>query len=139
MEDMEYMEEKHNKAFAFLIISFTQHMKSKGASDEEIKSFMNSFVLGLVNTIQDYKNFGRNVESIIEASAASKSIDPMRMAGIKCEILDQIEDAVGKKINEILGYDNVINFTEEKLRKEYGIEMNDITFHLLDSIRKGEF
>jgi len=133
---MDDIEEKYNKAFVFMLITFSKTMKDKGATDEEIKPFMYNAIQGIINTIQDYKGYHKCIHSIINELAGDKQITDERKSGIVCEVLDQIEDSLSDKVNDILGYNNVVDLHEERLRKKYGIEMEDITSLVLDMLRK---
>jgi hypothetical protein len=125
-------------ALTFLLKVFTKTMKDKGATDDEIKSFMNNLVLALVDSIQQYDGYKKRLSGIIHEASQNAPVSEGRQVGMLCEMLDQTEDALGKKINEVLGYNNVINLNEENLRRKHGIEIEDITDQIMEMLRRGD-
>lgn len=129
-------EEHQNKAFALLVSNAIQHLKSNGTTDSEAKLLVDDAIMGIINTIQDYKPFPNHVYKIIEEASKKKTVITERQVGMMCEILDRIEGALRNQIYEQLGYNNIVSFSEEKLRKEYDLDMNEISelmLHLLQN------
>jgi hypothetical protein len=107
MSDYEEYEAMPNKAFSSMVLSFATSMKVSGATDDEIQEAMNNAVFGIINIIQDYNGFSKRVLELIRECSSGVLVNDERIVGMKCELLDQVEDAVANKVDEILGYDNV--------------------------------
>jgi len=148
MDEFDY---KAKSAFSFMVIMFSKTMKAKGATDKEISKFMRNVCEGIAFLVQENKGTNRVIEKYIGDSkkqfdmkldlleevsscvneAAIKALDPNR-------IKNKYEDKkITISINEkqTLG-SNVVSFSDERLRRLYGLEMDDITKLLIESLRK---
>lgn len=105
-------EQTQNKAFAHLIENCVEYMKSNGSTDKEIKSLVDNAILGMINTIQDYKRFPNHVYNIVAESSKKRKICNERQVGMMCELLDRIEDAIRGKIYELLNNKSIISNDE---------------------------
>ena len=131
-------EDKQNQAFAALINNAVMHMKNNGASDSEVKSLIDDSILGIINTIQDYRQFPDAVYSIVNESSKKKNISEERQVGMMCELLDRIEESLIEKVYDLLRKNNGVSFSEEKFKNSHGIQMNDVLDALMQMQRDGD-
>lgn len=131
-------EDKQNQEFAALINNAVMHMKNNGASDSEVKSLIDDSIQGIINTIQDYKQFPEHVYSIVKETSKKKTTCSEREAGMMCELLDRIEESLSEKVYDLLGYNNVVSFSDEKLMQAYGFQMNDVLDALMKMQQDGD-
>ncbi len=124
---MNKYEEKQNRAFNLLISTFAKQMRDEGVPQSEIMSFMNDAILGMVNTIQNDGALRETVHGVITEIIENQDRAEMRRPGIVSEVLDTIEQALCSEVNNIIGHNNISDFTEERLRREYGVEMDSVT------------
>ena len=131
-------EDKQNQAFAALINNAVMHMKNNGVSDSEVKSLIDDSILGIINTIQDYRQFPNAVYSIVNESSKKKNISEERQVGMMCELLDRIEESLIEKVYDLLRKNNGVSFSEENLKNSHAIQMNDVLDALMQMRRDGD-
>lgn len=119
-------EENQNLAFALLVSSAVQHLKSNGATDQEVRALVDDSILGIINMIQDDRKFSNHVYNIIAETCKKKIICNERQAGMMCELLDRIEDSIRDSVYNLLE-DNDIVITGAVKSTQADVVLNILT------------
>ena len=114
--DKEKYEDFPDKFVSLMILNFVKYMEDRNI---DVVAGLNLVAVGISNAVCDDKLVNSKIYNGLKECNNNKQIDEMRLAGIKIEIIDKIEESITARIKKACGPSSQLEMLKEKEKKEF--------------------
>lgn len=114
--DKEKYEDFPDKFVSLMILNFVKYMEDRNI---DVEAGLNLVAIGISNAVCDDKFVNSKIYNGLKECNTNKQIDEMRLAGIKLEIIDRIEESITARIKKACGSSSQLEMLKRETKEEF--------------------
>lgn len=117
--DKEKYEDFPDKFVSLMILNFIKYMEERNI---DVEAGLNLVAIGISNAVSDDKIVNNKIMKCLD-ECVSQEPNGTRIVGMKCEIIDRIEESITARIQKARGETSPLDILKKREAKEYILDI----------------